>query len=114
MNLANIEVDSRVNDGDLLHIGNLEFKVILTPGHTKDGVSIYSEKEKLVFSGDTMFAGGWGRIDLPTGSLVEIMDSITNKLLCLPDETIIYPGHDRPTTIRDEKVIYNELKQTDI
>ena len=88
-----LEADSRVDDGDLLHLGNLEFKVIHTPGHTRGGSSLYCEKEKCLFSGDTLFRGTWGRTDLPTSSREEIMDSIVNKLMKLPDETIVYPGH---------------------
>lgn len=112
--LTNINIDARIDDGDLIHVGDLEFKVIETPGHTEDGICLYCEKEKLVFSGDTMFASSWGRTDLPSGSMEKIMDSISNKLLILPDETVVYPGHDRPTTVGDEKVIYNELRETDI
>ena len=114
IDLSNIEVDSRVDDGDLIHIGDLEFKVITTPGHTKDGICLYCESEKMLFSGDTIFAGTWGRTDLPSGNMEEIMNSISEKLLILPDETMIYPGHNRPTTVGDEKVIYNELRETDI
>ena len=111
--LMYIDIDARIDDGDLIHIGDLEFKVIDTPGHTKDSICLYCEKEKLLFSGDTMFAGTWGRTDLPSGNLEEIMDSINEKILILPDETMVYPGHDRPTTVGDEKVIYKELKETD-
>ena len=57
-----------------------------------------------------MFRGTWGRTDLPTGSLEDIMDSITNKLMVLPDETIVYPGHGKATMIREEQPIYLELK----
>lgn len=88
-----LEADSRVDDGDLIHLGELEFKVISTPGHTKGGLSLYCEKERLVFSGDTMFSGTWGRTDLPTGNFAELMNSITEKLMTLPEETIVYPGH---------------------
>ena len=88
-----VEADSRVDDGDLLHIGDLEFRIIHTPGHTKGGISLYCEKEKMLFSGDTIFRGSWGRTDLPTSSFEEIIDSITNKLLVLPGDTIVYPGH---------------------
>lgn len=100
----------RVDEGDCIHIGHLEFKVIHTPGHTKGGSSLYCEKEKLVFSGDTMFRGTWGRTDLPTGDLNDIISSITNKLLKLPDDTIVYPGHGKSTMIREERPIYEELK----
>ncbi len=108
-----LEADSRVDDDDLLHIGNLEFRVIATPGHTKGSLCLYNEKEKLVFTGDTLFSGSWGRTDLPTGSFTEIIDSITNKLMKLPDDTICYPGHGKSTTISDEKSIYLELKEKD-
>lgn len=113
-NLMYIDIDARIDEGDLIHIGDLEFKVINTPGHTKDSICLYCEKENLLFSGDTIFAGTWGRTDLPSGNMEEIMNSINEKILILPDETVVYPGHDRPTTVGDEKVIYKELKETDI
>ena len=105
-----LEADSRLDDNDLIHLGNLEFKVIHTPGHTKGSSSLYCEKEECLFSGDTLFRGTWGRTDLPTGSIEDIMQSITKKLLILPDETIVYPGHGKPTKIKEEKPIYLELK----
>ena len=100
-----IEADARVNDGDIIHIGSLEFKVIHTPGHTKGGSSIYCEKENMLFSGDTLFKGMWGRTDLPTSSFEDIMDSINSKLLVLPDDTIVYPGHGISTKIEDEEPV---------
>lgn len=108
-----LEADSRVDDGDLIHIGELEFKIISTPGHTKGGISLYCEKERLLFSGDTMFSGTWGRTDLPTGNFVDLMNSITEKLMVLPDETIVYPGHGKTTMIQDERNIYIDLKAKD-
>lgn len=108
-----LETDSRIDDNDLIHLGNLEFNVILTPGHTNGSTSLFCEKEKMLFSGDTLFRGAWGRTDLPTGSLNDIMNSITNKLLVLPDETIVYPGHGKSTMIKEEKPIYFELKERD-
>ena len=113
MEKPELGADSRVDDEDLIHVGNIEFKVIATPGHTKGGLSLYSEKQGLVFTGDTIFSGTWGRTDLPTGSFAEIIDSITNKLMPLPDETIVYPGHGKTTMIQDEKNIYLELKGKD-
>ena len=105
-----LEADSRVEEGDLIHIGNLEFKVIHTPGHTKGGSCLYCEKEKLLFSGDTLFRGTWGRTDLPTSSFPDIIDSITNKIMKLPEDTIVYPGHGKVTSIKEEEPIYLELK----
>ena len=105
-----IEADARVDDNDLLHLGELEFKVIHTPGHTSGGSCLYCEEEKLLFSGDTLFRGTWGRTDVPTGDFDDIIQSITKKLMVLPDDTIVYPGHGKSTMIREEKPIYLELK----
>ena len=105
-----IEADARVDDDDLLHLGNLEFKVIHTPGHTSGGSCLYCEEEKLLFSGDTLFRGTWGRTDVPTGNFEDVINSITKKLMILPEETIVYPGHGKSTMIREERPIYLELK----
>lgn len=109
--MPELEADSRLDDEDKIHIGNLEFKVILTPGHTKGGICLYNKEHSMMFTGDTIFAGTWGRTDLPTGSLEEIMDSIENKILTYPEDTIIYPGHGRSTLLGDEKSLYLELKR---
>jgi glyoxylase-like metal-dependent hydrolase (beta-lactamase superfamily II) len=113
MERPELEADSRVDDNDLIHVGDIEFKVIATPGHTKGGLSLYSEKEGFVFTGDTLFSGSWGRTDLPTGNFEEIIHSITDRLMVLPDETIVYPGHGKITMIQDEQNIYLELKEKD-
>lgn len=105
-----LEADSRIDDNDLIHLGNLEFRVIHTPGHTKGGTCLYAKEEKLLLSGDTLFKGTWGRTDLPTSSFEAIIHSITNKLMVLPDDTIVYPGHGRMTTIREEEPIYLSLQ----
>lgn len=110
METLSIETDARVDDNDLIHVGELEFKVIHTPGHTSGCSCLYCEKEKLLFSGDTLFRGTWGRTDVPTGDFDTIIKSITKKLMILPDETIVYPGHGKSTMIREEKPIYLELK----
>lgn len=107
---ASFKADSRLDDNDLIHLGNLEFKVIHTPGHTKGGTSLYCEREGFVITGDTLFRGTWGRTDLPTGSLEDIMNSIINKLMVLPEKTLVYPGHGKTTMIKEEKPIYLELK----
>ncbi len=111
--LENISVkaDSRLNDGDLLHIDGMEFKVIYTPGHTNGSICLYCEKEKLLFSGDTLFRGTWGRTDLPTSSFENVIHSITDRLMTLPEDTIVYPGHGKSTMIQEEKPIYLEMKQ---
>ena len=111
--IITLDADSRINDNDLIHLGNLEFKVIHTPGHTAGSTSLYCEKEKFLISGDTLFRGTWGRTDLPTSNFESIINSIVNKLLILPDETIVYPGHGKVTMIQEEKPIYLELRPKD-
>lgn len=105
------EEDSRLDDGDLIHVGDLEFQVIHTPGHTCGSISLYCKEENMIFTGDTLFRGSWGRIDLPTSSFDDIISSITNKLINLPANTIVYPGHGKSTIIVEEMPIYMELKQ---
>ena len=109
MDDINLEADSRVDEGDKIHLGNLEFEVIHTPGHTKGGTCLYCKEQALLFSGDTLFRGTWGRTDLPTSSFPDIIASITNKLATLPDETIVYPGHGKSTRIKEEEPIYLTL-----
>lgn len=109
---TNIQVDSRLNDGDLIHLGQLEFQVIHTPGHTSGGICLYCKEYKMLFSGDTIFRRTWGRTDLPTGSFPDIIHSITNKLMILPEDTIIYPGHGKSTMVKEEEVIYLDLKSS--
>ena len=110
MHEVDIQNSLTVDDEDKIHLGKLEFIVIHTPGHTAGGSSLYCPEEKMLFSGDTLFYGTWGRTDLPTGSFKDIINSITQKLLTLPGDTIVYPGHGKPTRIDEEKHIYMDLK----
>lgn len=110
INKITLEPDSRIDDEDMLHIGNMEFKVIHTPGHTNCSTSLYCKEYNLLFSGDTVFRGTWGRTDLPTSSFESIIKSITEKIMVLPEKTIIYPGHGKSTIIKEEKPIYMDLK----
>lgn len=101
-----IQADARVDEGDIIHIGDIEFQILHTPGHTNGGTSLYSKEQKLLFSGDTLFKGVYGRYDLPTGSKKDIMNSIRNKILVLPEDTLIYPGHGMSGIISEEKQKY--------
>lgn len=82
--------------------GELRFKVLETPGHTPGGLSLYGEG--VVFSGDTLFRYSVGRTDLYGGSSDILLDSIEKKLLTLPDDTVVLPGHGPATTIGDERM----------
>jgi len=89
-----------LDEGDKLDVGHLEAEIIQTPGHTPGGISI--KMPGAVFTGDTLFAGGIGRTDLKGGSMERIMSSI-GKLMNLPDDTVVYPGHGPPSTVGREK-----------
>ena len=97
--------DVLLQDGDTIPFGNHKLTVIHTPGHSPGGICLYGENN--LFTGDTLFVGAVGRTDLPGGSLQTMLDSIKEKILALPDDTIVWPGHDyggSPTsTIAREK-----------
>ncbi len=83
--------DKRVKDGDYIKFGNVSLEVIHTPGHTPGGICLYSAPH--LFTGDTLFVGAVGRTDFPGGDMEAFMRSIRERLLGLPDETIVWPGH---------------------
>lgn len=101
-----LNADMTVKEGDVLKFGNLEALIIHTPGHTAGSMSILIKDA--LFSGDTLFKGTRGRTDLKTGSEREILWSIKDKLLELPEDTIVYPGHGATTIIKDEKYLYED------
>lgn len=86
-----------------LSFGNFHIKVFHTPGHTPGGCCYYFEELGYLFSGDTLFAQSVGRTDFPGGSMSQIVRSIKEQLLRLPDETIVYPGHNEQTSIENER-----------
>lgn len=93
--------DRLLKDGDRTDVGELHFEVLHTPGHSPGGICLLGHG--VVFSGDTLFNFGIGRTDFPGGSYEQLMKSIHEKLMVLPDETIVYPGHGPSTTIGDER-----------
>ena len=95
------KIDIFVQDGDILNLGNMEIKVIHTPGHTQGGVCYLADGK--LFTGDTIFREAVGRCDLEGGDFDQIVESIENKIFTLPPETLIYPGHGRMTSVEWEK-----------
>ena len=93
--------DRLLKDGDSIEVGDLHFTVLHTPGHTPGGICLLGEG--VVFSGDTLFNYSVGRADLPGGNESRLMNSIQTRLMTLPDETIVYPGHGPDTTIGAER-----------
>jgi glyoxylase-like metal-dependent hydrolase (beta-lactamase superfamily II) len=96
-------VDRHIGDKEVLEVGDLRLRSLYTPGHAPGHLAFYIEDEGLVLSGDALFAGSVGRVDLPGGSMEVLMRSIEERLLTLPDETSVYPGHGPRTVIGNER-----------
>jgi hydroxyacylglutathione hydrolase len=90
-------------DGEIYAVGNLRFKILHCPGHTRGHVVLAEESERKVFVGDCLFEGSIGRTDLPGGNSEQLMDSIENKIIPLGDDFTVYSGHGRETTIGKER-----------
>ncbi|MGA2070970.1 MAG: MBL fold metallo-hydrolase [Sedimentisphaerales bacterium] len=97
------KADHFVEEGDIIDKIQIKLRVIHTPGHTPGGICLYCEKENVIFVGDALFAGSVGRTDFPNGDMQQLIKGIKQKLLVLPDDTVVYPGHGPETTIGREK-----------
>lgn len=98
-----VQIDQNLRDADVVKAGSLAAQVLHTPGHTEGSVCLYFSAEKKLIAGDTLFAGSIGRTDLPGGSYEKILQSLHQRVLALPDETIVVPGHGPITTIGEER-----------
>ena len=98
-----VTIDQPLADADTVRAGNLSATVMHTPGHTEGSVCLYFPAEQKLIAGDTLFAGSIGRTDLPGGSFPNIMRSLHERVLALPDETVVVPGHGPTTTIGEER-----------
>jgi glyoxylase-like metal-dependent hydrolase (beta-lactamase superfamily II) len=101
--VENVEIDAGVKDGDTLVVGATEMHIIHTPGHTQGSICLWMPSERTLIAGDTLFRDSIGRTDLPGGNGRQILQSIHEKLLPLPGETAVFPGHGEATTIQREK-----------
>ena len=98
-----VEIDRSIGELDNVQAGSLVANVMHTPGHTEGSVCLYFPAQQKLIAGDTLFAGSIGRTDLPGGSFEKIISSLHDKLLALPDETVVVPGHGPLTTIGEER-----------
>ena len=98
-----VEIDQNIGQADTVKAGSLAASVLHTPGHTEGSICLYFAPEKKLIAGDTLFAGSIGRTDLPGGSFDKIIRSIHEKVLALPDDTVVVPGHGPLTTIGAER-----------
>jgi hydroxyacylglutathione hydrolase len=106
-----VVIDHSLNDQDKVEAGSLIANVMHTPGHTEGSICLYFAAQQKLIAGDTLFAGSIGRTDLPGGSFEKIMRSLHDKLLSLPDETAVVPGHGPPTSIGAERETNPFLKK---
>jgi glyoxylase-like metal-dependent hydrolase (beta-lactamase superfamily II) len=109
--IASPPPDVLLHDGEIVNVGKMSFRVIHTPGHSPGQVCLYSEEEKVIFTGDTLFQGSIGRTDLP-GSCEADMATSLLKLAQMPDDVEVCPGHGEPTKMDFEKR-FNPFLRTD-
>ncbi len=98
-----VPISQFLNEGDILDLGPYHFEILHLPGHCPGSIGLYEKSEGVLFGGDVLFAGSVGRTDLPGGSHEVLMKSIKEKVLTLPQETVVLPGHGPSTTVKDEK-----------
>lgn len=103
MSPVSLVPDITVVEGDCISVGDIDIRFVMTPGHSPGGMCIIIDKEKVVFSGDTLFAQSIGRTDFPGCSFEKLINSIKEKLFILDDDTVVYPGHMNSTSIGFEK-----------
>lgn len=92
-----------IEDKEIISFGNTRMEALATPGHSPGSLSFYSEKDACVFTGDALFRFGIGRTDLWEGNYEKLIHSIKTKLLTLPDNTVVYPGHEETSTVGEER-----------
>jgi glyoxylase-like metal-dependent hydrolase (beta-lactamase superfamily II) len=95
--------DASADEGLMVGLASHPARVLHTPGHTQGSICLYFEPDRLLLAGDTLFAGSIGRTDLPGGDARQILRSLQDRLMTLPDETLVIPGHGRKTTIGEER-----------
>jgi glyoxylase-like metal-dependent hydrolase (beta-lactamase superfamily II) len=98
-----VEIDESLEQADRVKAGTLAAEVLHTPGHTEGSVCLYFPAQQMLIAGDTLFAGSIGRTDLPGGSFQKIISSLHEKVLALPDDTLVVPGHGPTTTVGEER-----------
>ena len=107
-----VEIDHSIGESDTIQAGSLLANVIHTPGHTEGSICLHFAAENKLIAGDTLFAGSIGRTDLPGGSFDKIISSLHEKVLAMPDETFVVPGHGPVTTIGEERESNPFLRKT--
>lgn len=102
--------DILIEEPNVIDEADIKLEVLHTPGHTQGGICLYARENSIIFVGDTLFADSIGRTDFPGGDMTQLLTAIKEKLLTLPEETVVYTGHGPSTTIANEKA-YNQYLQ---
>ena len=105
------EKDVVVYGGEHINVAGFNIEVIHTPGHTPGGTCYYFPEERFMLSGDTLFRRSWGRTDFPGGNAEDMAKSLWEKLLPLPEDTDVYPGHSKMTTIGNERIVHEYVEK---
>lgn len=100
---GSVVLDRHLHDGDVIKVGEGELEVIHVPGHSPGSIALYDREDGFLISGDALFNGSIGRADLPGGDMAQLIDAIKSRLMVLPEDTLVYPGHGPATTIGREK-----------
>lgn len=104
-------VTGLLHEGDEVTVGSASFKVIETPGHSEGSICLYDEKNGVLFSGDTLFAGGrYGRTDFEHGSMEQMVQTLSTKFASIPDDVTVYPGHEASSTMGTERALNPYLR----
>lgn len=98
-----VEIGHQLKEGDVIKIGSGELKVLHVPGHSPGSIALYDKSDRFVIVGDTLFEGSIGRTDLMGGSHSQLVDAINKKLMSLPEDVVVFPGHGDSTTIGRER-----------
>lgn len=102
VDISPLTIDTVVKQGDMISVGNSQLEVLEVPGHSPGSIALYSKADGFVITGDALFRGSIGRTDLPQGDHATLIRAITNRLMTLPPQTVVYPGHGPATTIAAE------------
>lgn len=111
LDVADSVIESYLEDGDIVKIGESKLKVLAVPGHSPGSIALYCQSDSFVLTGDALFAGSIGRTDLPGGDFDTLIIALDNKIMTLPDKTVVYPGHGPATTVGQEKKSNPYLKR---
>lgn len=103
ISIEELQIDVNLKNGDIIYVGDEELRILHVPGHSPGSIVLYAPQSSFIISGDVLFNSSIGRTDLPGGSYPQLISAINEKLMTLPEDVIVYPGHGNETSIGQEK-----------